>query len=71
MSSSVRLNYFELQNKHFLEGYIGSIEQIAKNVDARIYSEYEEKDSPRDRVGEIVAEFLYFLKRRTLYLYFA
>ncbi|MFQ6043871.1 MAG: hypothetical protein ACE5PV_23705, partial [Candidatus Poribacteria bacterium] len=55
MEDYTGLNYIELQDKPFFEGYIESIENITKEI-------YQEKSSLRDKVGEIIGEFLYSLK---------
>ncbi|MFQ6043003.1 MAG: hypothetical protein ACE5PV_19290 [Candidatus Poribacteria bacterium] len=55
MENYTGLNYIELQNDHFFEGYIGSIENITKEI-------YQGKSSLGDKVGEIIAEFLSALK---------
>ncbi len=51
----IGLTYLELKNEHLVEGYIGSIENTAKGL-------YQGKASLKNRVDEMISEFLYSLK---------
>ena len=55
MENDTGLNYIELQNEGFFEGYVGSIESAIQEI-------YQGTSSLRDKAGEIIAKFLYSLK---------